>query len=198
MGKHLPEESSLIFPGDCGMFSFKYYLESNKLLLENALGSKFIAEKKNNCNKIDDYKTKLKIDYLKIQNKRDLYKPTSSIINEFICEYINIDYSKKNNLIRIEYFNKINTIDKIDSILEYIENTHSDVEIPFINYVLTPDKNLKISNLKLVINKLNKNSKKKIFIRTLKIKPERGNLFEYLKINNIDLKSEKTLEEIIN
>lgn len=198
-GKHFPDENSFYIPSDCGVFMFDYKLKDNKLYLTNALGTEFIGEKQNdNCNRFKDYATLLNINYLKIENKRKLYQPKDIYENQGLSEYINIDFSEESNSIRIEFFNEINSIDKIASIITSIENSVSDAEIPFINYVLTPDKNLKASDLKIVINKLNEGYKKKIFIQTLKVKPEKMNIFEYIKIDKIQLNSDNKLFYIIN
>ena len=130
--------------------------------------------------------------------KREHYQPKDTYENEGLSENLNIDFSEESNSIRIEFFNEINSVDKIASIITHIENTHSDAEIPFINYILTPDKNLKASDLKKVINKLNEGYKKKIFIRTLKVKPEKMNIFEFIKIDEIQLNSDNKLFNIIN
>lgn len=198
-GEHFPQKNVIAIPSDCGVFMFDYKINNDKLYLTNDLGTEFIAEKQNdNCDRFKDFKTLLNINFLKIENQKDLFKPKDSIENEGLSYYFNIDYDTLNNKIRIEHFNEINSVDKIKSIIEYIENSVSEVEIPFINYVLTPDKNLKASNLKLVINKLNEGYKKKIYIQTLKIKPEKMNIFEYIKINNLDLESDNKLLYIIN
>lgn len=198
-GEHFPNKNSLYIPGDCGVFMFEYKFKNNKLYLTNALGTEFIGEKQNDdCNRFKDYATLLKIDYLKIKNKRELYQPKDTYKYGGLSKYINIDFSEESNSIRIEYFNRINSIDTIDSIIAHIESSVSDAEIPFINYVLTPDKNLKASDLKIVINKLNEGYKKKIFIQTLKVKPEKMNIFEFIKIDKIQLNSDNKLFYIIN
>lgn len=198
-GVHYPKEKQIFLPGQCGAEHFSYQQKNNTLALTNDLGSESIAEKQEDgCDRFNDFATLLDIDYLIIENQRQLYKPKDSIENEGLNEYINIDYSEESNAIRIEYFNKINSIDKIDAIITHIENSVSDSEIPFINYVFIPDKNLKASNLKTVINTFNAGYKKKIFIQTLKIKPEKMNIFEYIKINEIALNSDNKLFYIIN
>lgn len=198
-GEYYPEEKQLFFPAQCGMFHFNYEYKNNKIYLKSYLSEEFIAEKQDDeCDRFNDFATLLDIDYLIIENQRQLYKPKGSIENEGLNEYINIDYSEESNAIRIEYFNKINTVDKIDSIIKYIENSVSDSEIPFINYVLIPDKNLKASDLKLVIDTFNKGCLKRIFIQTLKMKPEKMNIFEFIKINEIELGSDNNLFYIIN
>ena len=175
---------------------FEYELKKDKLFLTNALGSKLIAEKQDKkCSRFKDYKSILPINFLTIKNKRELLKPKDSIENEGLNEYFLIN--SKNDKIRLEFFDKINPVNKIDSIIKYIENTHSDSEIPFINYVLVPDKNLKISDLKFVINEFNKGHRKKIFIQTLKINPKEMSVFEYIKIDKLDLDSDNTLNQII-
>jgi hypothetical protein len=198
-GEHFPLKKQIFFPGQCGQFSYDYIYEKNKLLLTSHLGDQVTAERQNKyCHRFNDFKTLLNIDYLKIENKRDLYKPKDSIENDGLNKYINIDFSEESNSIRIEYLNRINPIDQIDSIIKYIENSVSNAEIPFINYVLIPDKKLKVSDLKIVINKLNEGYKKKIYTQILKIKPEKMNIFEYIKINKIQLSSDSKLFYIIN
>ena len=195
-GIHFPDKKQLYIPGDCGVFMFEYELKKDKLFLTNALGSKLIAEKQDKkCSRFKDYKSILPINFLTIKNKRELLKPKDSIENEGLNEYFLIN--SKNDKIRLEFFDKINPVNKIDSIIKYIENTHSDSEIPFINYVLVPDKNLKISDLKFVINEFNKGHRKKIFIQTLKINPKEMSVFEYIKIDKLDLDSDNTLNQII-
>ncbi len=196
-GEHFPNKKQIAIPSDCGIFMFDYKLKNNQLYLTNALGTNFIATRENNnCNRIKDYKSKLNIDLLKIINGRELYHPIDLIGDERLNQYILL--KSKNNNIKLEFFNEINSVDKITSIITHIENTHSDAEIPFINYILTPDKNLKASDLKIVINKLNEGYKKKIFIRTLKVKPEKMNIFEFIKIDEIQLNSDNKLFNIIN
>ena len=196
-GEHFPDKKHIFFPGQCGDLSFDYELINNKLYLENALGTKLIAARiDKSCSRFKDFKSKLPIDLLKIKNKRELLSPKDSIKNEFLSVSILID--SKDNKIRIEFFDRINSIDKTDTIIKYIENTHSDSEIPFINYILIPDKKLKTSELKLVIGKFNKGYQKKIFIQTLKVNPKDFSVFEYIKIDNLALKSDNSLDEIIN
>lgn len=196
-GEHFPNNSQILFPGSCGDLSFDYYLILNTLYLENALGVKVMAERiKGNCNRTKDYKSKLDITSLKIINNRKLYDPIDSIENKRLNKYILLKSKDKN--IKLEFLDEIKSVDKIDSIIEYIENSVSNAEIPFINYVLVPDKNILMSDLKLVIDSLNKGYRKKIFIQTLKTNPKDLNIFEYIKIDKLDLNSENLLSEIIN
>tara|TARA_B100000795_G_scaffold114828_1_gene85216 strand:+ start:1130 stop:1900 length:771 start_codon:yes stop_codon:yes gene_type:complete len=198
-GGYYPEKKQLFFPAQCGMFHFNYEYKNNKIYLKSYLSENFIAEKQDDeCDRFNDFTTLLDIDYLIIKNQRLHYKPKGSIENEGLNQYINIDYSEKNKSIRIEFFNRINNVNKIDSIIKYLENSVSDSEIKFINYVLIPDKNLKASDLKLVIDTFNKGYLKRIFIQTLKIKPKKMNIFEYIKINKIELDSDNKLFYIIN
>ncbi|MFY0604805.1 MAG: hypothetical protein JXQ93_12775 [Flavobacteriaceae bacterium] len=198
-GKHFPEEKGIFFPSDCGMFAFDYKVINGKLHLENALGIKFIAKKETKfCNRFLEYNTLLNIDYLKIEKTRGNYLPTDSIANEHLNVYINIDYSKKNKSLMLEYFDKINSINKLDSIIKYIENSHSNAELPFLNFILTPDKNIKAKDLKLFINELNKENEKSIFIRTLKAQINQWRVFEYIQIEKVILEQDLLLKEIIN
>lgn len=198
-GKHFPEEKKIIFPAECGMYHFDYEYKKDKIYLKSYLGAEYIAEKQDEeCDRFKDFKTLLNIDYLKIENKIALYTPKDAIENEGLNQYINIGFSDESNSIRIEYLNKLNSIDKIDSIIKYIENSVSDSEIPFINYILIPDKNLKASDLKLVISRYNKGYEKRIFTQILKIKPKKMNTFEYIKIHKIELNSDNKLSYIIN
>ena len=149
IGDFLQKKNSLFFPGDCGMFAFKYHSINNKLLLENALGEKFIAERKIKCNKIDDFKTKLSIDFLKPKNSTK-----DSVYNYlYLNEYINIGFHKKDSTLAFETStsNKLHSINTIDSLSYEIEPNYSDAEIPFINYILTPDKNIKANDFNKVI-----------------------------------------------
>lgn len=199
-GNYLPKENSLFFPGDCGMFAFKYRLRNNKLLLESVLGEKFIAEKKIDCNLIDDFKTKLSINFLKLKNSTK-----DSVYNSlYLNEYINISFHKKDSTLTFETStsNKLHSINTIDSLSYKIEPNYSEAEVPFINYILTPDKNIKANDFNKIIQKLNKNGKKKIYIRTLKhsFTTDQRDLFEHIRIREgkFDFNSGKTLEEIIN
>ena len=168
-GKHYPENNHIFFPGECGIFAFKYKLKGDKLYLTNKLGTEFIGQKiDNECNRFKDYTSKLNIEHLKIKKKRNYFTPKDSIFNNHLKEFINIEYSKNDSSLRLEHSNKIHNIFSVDSIIGYINESYSESEIPYINYILTPDSNLKVKDLKLIINKLNSKSKKRVFIRTLK------------------------------
>lgn len=202
-GKHYPEENSIFFPGECGSLSFKYKLKGNTLYLENSLGAKLTA-KKEICHRIYDYKTELKIDFLTL-NK--LTKDTIYNLQDSDNEYINIGYSKKDHTLKIETssyssYGQPKTINTLDSLFYKIAPNYLDEDIPLINYILTPDRNLKANLFNTILEKLNKSGEKKIYIRTLKnnFTATQRDIFEYIRIKEgrFSFDSEKPLFEIIN
>lgn len=197
-GEHKTSERTLAIPSDCGVFWFKYELKNNKLHLTNELGTKFIAEKiTKNCSRFKDFASLLNIDFLKINNTRKLYNPIDSISLESLNGFINIDYSEKNDLLRLEFMSSINSIDQIDSLMEYIQESYADIDIPHINYIITPSKKLKIKDLEILIYKIDPENKKNIFVRTLKPIPNKWDVFEYIKISDIDFNLKGSLKDII-
>jgi len=54
----------------------------------------------------------------------------------------------------------LQTVNSLDSLSYKIEPNYQNAEIPLINYIITPDKN--------IIERLQKSGEKKIYIRTLK------------------------------
>lgn len=191
-GKHHPKENKLFFPGECGSADFNYKLIGNVLYLENALGVKLTA-KKVNCNRIQDFKSDLKIDFLKLKK---LTK--DSVYNNNLNEYINIGYSKQNDILMFEAFGaygELKTLYNLDSLPYKIEESHAIAEIPFINYILTPDKNIKVNDFNTIIKKLTKSGKNKIYIRTLKdrFSTKNRDIFEHtsIKKGRFDFNSEK-------
>jgi len=198
-GKHTPNENTIFFPAECGVLAFKYIIITNTLYLENDLGT-ILTAKKTTCNRIHDYKTKLAIDFLKLKKlKKD------SILNDnSLNNYINIGFSKKDNTIAVETntSSEIQKINSLDSLIYKIKPNYSDEEFPFINYILTPDKNIKAKDFYKILEKLNKNGEKNIFIRTLKdsFSSTDRDIFEFIRIKKgrFDFNSDKTLKEIIN
>ena len=196
-GEHFPDKKQIFFPSQCGELSFKYKIKNNKLYLESAIGNKLIAKRiVNKCSRFNDFKSRLKIGLVKIKKRRKFFKPEDSIENEGLNQYILIN--RENDSIKIEFFGRINSLDKINEITVYIDNSVSDAEIPYLNYVLVPGKEILISDLKTIIDLLNKDSKRRIFIQTLKINPNFLSTFEYINIDKIDLTSEMTLGKYFN
>lgn len=186
-GVYLPEEYQLNFPGTCGEGSFNYRVLGNTLYLENALGVNLTA-KKTKCNRIDDYQTKLKIDFLRL---RKLARDTVFNFKRGNNEYINIGYPKKDTTIKIEtiysnYDNEFTTIKSLDSLPNKISERYKDDVIPLINYILTPDKNIKANIFNDILDRLHKSGKKQIYIRTLKdsLTSKGRDIFEYIKLEN--------------
>lgn len=200
-GKHISSENRIeIYAQSCGAYDFNYEIKNNLIFIKNYMGKEIILEERPNCNKIDDFKTKLSIDFLKPKNSTK-----DSVYNSlYLNEYINIGFYKKDSTLAFETStsNKLHSINTIDSLSYEIEPNYSEAEVPFINYILTPDKNIKANDFNKIIQKLNKNGKKKIYIRTLKdsFTTNQRDLFEYIKIREgrFDFNSRKTLEDIIN
>ena len=185
-GTHFPKENHIFFPGECGMFSFDYLLKNNKLYLESALGGKIILDRVHkNCTRIKDYSSLLNINPLTIRNQSSSFIPKDSIANSHLNQLINLDCAN-NRDVKIEFLNRINSIHEIDSIVSYIEDNHSKGEIPYINYIITPDQSIQMKYLKLLIHKIDPFQEKNIYIRTLKPNPVGRNIFEYISIDNID------------
>ena len=198
-GIHISEENKIeLYAQSCGVYDFEYEIKGNSIYIKNSLGKKIILEKKPNCNKIDDYTTKLSIDFLKLSNSIK-----DSIYNPDLNEYINIGFSKEKNSLAIESWklDGLKTINQIDSFVFKIEEYSPKQYIPFINYVLTPDRNISGKTLNEIISVLNRNGKKKIYIRTLKdeFNVMDRDVFEYINLNKhkLDFESDKTLNDII-
>lgn len=201
-GKHYPEKKQINFPGQCGDSHFDYNFFWNTMYLENQLGAKLVA-KKTNCNRIDDYKTELSIDFLKLKTLRK-DSINRKYLHESLNENINIGYNKKTNLIAVETnrSSNVKSLYFLDSFSYKAEPNYADEDIPFISYVITPDKNIVAKDFNEVLKRLKKSGQKKIYIRTLKdsFSVKQRDIFEYIRIkeNHFNFDSEKTLQEIIN
>jgi hypothetical protein len=198
-GKHIKSENRIeIYGESCGVYNFDYEIKDNIVYIKNSSNKKIILERRPNCNKINDFTTELSIDFLK---GKDIFK--DSIMYSELNEYINIGFSKKNKTILIESWklDKLKTLNNIDSLTSKIEKNRPKQEIPYLNYILTPDKNIEGKKLNKVINTLKKSGKKKIYIRTLKdsFSSTDRNIFEYIRLSkhNFDFESDKVLNEII-
>ena len=207
LGKHFSDKRRVeIYGQNCGIYNFNYKVKGEYLIvfnhyneiILNSLGEKITFERKPLCNKINDYKTELKIDFLRLNN---LVK--DSVYNSDLNQYINIGFSKEKNNLKIEslQLEGLKTINQIDSLVCEIEKNSPKQYIPFINYVLTPDQNITGKKFNEIISILNKDGKKKIYIRTLKnnFTVIDRDIFEYISLNrrNLNFDSNKTLNEII-
>lgn len=198
-GKHFGDKKKVeIYAQSCGVYDFNYEIKHGEVFIKNNLNKEIKLEKRQNCNKIDDYKTKIKIEFLKLNAQIK-----DSVYNSDLNEYINIGFSKTNKELLIESWslNGLKTINKIDSLTYRIEENSPEQYIPFINYILTPDKNITGKDFNRIISILNRNGKKKIYIRTLKenISSTDRNIFEYINLrkHKFEFDSDKTLSEII-
>ncbi|WP_435263488.1 hypothetical protein [Tenacibaculum sp. nBUS_03] len=203
-GKHFGNEKKIeIYAQACGIYDFYYEIKNGNVYIKNSLGKKIILERKQNCDKIGDYKTELKIDFLKIKN---IKKDSVYNFRHNLNEYINIGFSKENKTLLIESWKLegLQTLKSFDSLTYKFEEYYTKEETPFINYIITPDKKLKARDLNKILKSLSKNKSKNVYIRTLKnrfLSTER-NIFDYVNINfkknRFDFDSNKSLDEIIN
>lgn len=169
----------------------------------NNLNKEIKLVRKPNCDKISDYKTHLSINFLETKNTK-----TDTVCNfkHGVNEYINIGFSKENNQLLIESWrlNDLHSIRSFDSLTYNFEIGYSKEAIPFINYIITPDKNIKAKDFDKVLKAIGKNSSNNVYIRTLKdnFSSTDRDIFNYVNIHlkkkRFDFKTDKKINEIIN
>jgi hypothetical protein len=195
-GGYDTSKNELWFPGECGSLLFEYQYKQGKLYLTNALGVRVVAERiEAPCNRFEDFPTQLKMECLTIQNLRNTLNPTDSL-KTHLKEYIGIAYSTHKDSILLEHRWRIFPLEKTNEILQHVQETHSDDELPYIHYILTPSKNLRAKDLKRVVDQLPPNNS--LFLRTLKDSIINWKAFEFISLKSVNLNSDKTLEQLIN
>ncbi|CAM1361409.1 hypothetical protein TPENAI_20199 [Tenacibaculum litopenaei] len=202
--RHEPKEKYLIF-GGCGGF-FSYTAGPKSLLLKNVQDyGDYIGEKHEltNAHILEDYKKNLIIDvrFPEIANQ-SLVKIDEIPIGAGIENIIIGRPKPKKNVFfidrdRIQVRHEYIDIENLEKFLDKVKGCYTNENLPFVSFRLISDKNVSGELIFSIKEKLNKANFKRVYLTFLKKDiQELGNLFEYIDLKNIELNSDKNINDM--
>jgi len=191
-GRHNRKNKTLFFPGDCGVFDFKYKLKQDQIFLESHL-EKYIGKRcgANCCNKLIDFKNTIKpdIEFPIIVKNRNNLNPIE-LENEDFLESIVVGKNK------LELAGEISKLNDIGEWIRSINNSYPKSQWKRIIFRVIADKNILLKDLKPIIDELKKHKIERILITCLKESFEaEESMFEYIFLDKFDFESNTTLQD---
>lgn len=204
-GDHDLVNQQLIFPGECGMFHFKYELVGDELFLESQIENWVGKKIKSSCsNSIKDIVKdfKLEVELPKIESRNESIQTIELSSFKYI-ENIVVGNSNtqilKGQIIE-PVLNLDGKISKIEDLMDWIGMKRKRVfssHQKFLVYRIFADENVKTKELERIIKVLKIKNINNYYIAFLKIDHENSEpSVQYLHLDQIDLDENKSLVEI--
>ncbi len=198
----------LAFPGDCGSMQFKYSITGKSIYLYNEYGN-WRGEKCGDkcCTPIEDFKINLKFDiqFPQVQKMRDSLRIVEFendrykepvILGKLKPEF---DYFYEDEEILLELGGKLAEKKHIGDWLAKERSRLREQEQRFLSFKFIVDKDISLKDLKPIVEEFRKHDAPKIWITCLK--PDYINqeeMFEHVRVVDIDLNQDLTLSEVLN
>lgn len=206
-GIHKKKEKQLNFPGDCGVFHFKYKFDDRKLILENHLGEQYLGTKCETdcCDKVLDFKSKLKVDldFISLVGKRKILEPREIPFGG-LAENIFVGFAngeskiESRDSLRFQLTNELGTLEDIipwveKRKLKYVEERHE-----YLKYLIFVDKSVSFEMIRRIADEFKQYGISQIYLAFFKSDYQNSTeMFEYVFLDRIILDPEIDYNQII-